>query len=78
MNQSRLSSLYEAVLNIVIGFSINFFANFLILPTINCHVTVAQNLWLGTLFTAVSLARQYAIRRWFNGRVHALAESWTK
>jgi len=74
MNQSRLSSLYEAILNIVVGFVINFAANFLILPLVGFHITASQNLFIGVLYTVVSLVRQYTIRRWFNARLHAAAE----
>jgi len=28
---------------------------------------VAKNLQIGVLFTVVSIARQYVLRRWFNG-----------
>lgn len=71
--QTRLGSLYEALINIVIGYWVNFFANLLILPLFGFHVTLAQNLKIGLLFTAVSIVRQYVIRRWFNARLHAAA-----
>lgn len=67
-------AIIEAWANIVIGFSINFVANFLILPLVDAHITVAQNFWMGWLYTAVSICRQYAIRRWFQKRIHTIAE----
>jgi hypothetical protein len=66
-HQTRLESLYEAWINIAIGFGINFVANLTILPLFGFNVTVMQNLGIGVLFTIVSVARQYVIRRWFNG-----------
>lgn len=74
MSQSKLSSLYEALINMAIGYVINFFANIVILP-IFFHVSV--DLWqffiLGLPYTLVSVARSYCVRRWFNGKIHAAA-----
>ena len=78
MNQSRLSSAIEAVANVVIGFSINFIANMVILPLVGFHITASQNLFIGVLYTAVSLTRSYMIRRWFNARLHAVADKLSK
>lgn len=74
MNQSRLSSLYESIANIVIGFAINFAANLVILPMVGFHITLGQNFYIGLLYTGVSLVRSYAIRRWFNAKLHAAAD----
>ena len=71
--QTRLSSFIEALINVAIGFAINFVANMLILPLIGFHITPAQNLFIGVLYTVVSVARSYTIRRWFNARIHAAA-----
>ena len=78
MTQTKLGSLYEALLNVAIGFSINFMANLAILPLFGFNVTLAQNLGIGMIFTAISIIRSYAIRRWFNSRLHALAERLAK
>lgn len=75
MNQSRLGSLIEACINVLIGFTINFFANILILPLIGFHITVGQNLFIGVLYTVISVARSYVIRRWFNARLHSAAQA---
>lgn len=75
MNQSRLGSLIEACINVQIGFTINFFANILNLPLIGFHITVGQNLFIGVLYTVISVARSYVIRRWFNSRLHAAAQA---
>jgi len=72
--QSPRSAILEAWLNIAVGFSINFVANFLILPLIGAHPSASQNFWMGWIYTAVSIVRQYAIRRWFNARLHAAAK----
>lgn len=69
MTQSRLGSLIEACINVAIGFWINFAANMLILPLFGWQVTVTQNLALGAIYTGISIARSYAVRRWFNARI---------
>ncbi len=77
--QSPRSSIIEAWINIVIGFSINFCMNFLLLPMVGAdHMTGMQNFALGWIYTAVSIIRQYAIRRWFNRKIHAIATRLTQ
>lgn len=73
MTQTRLGSLYEALINIVIGFSINFAANMLIFPLFGFHISAGSNFALGCIYTGISLVRSYVIRRWFNARLHAVA-----
>ena len=73
VGQSPRQAIVEAWLNIAIGFSINFVANFLILPLADAHISAAQNFWMGWISTTVSIVRQYVIRRWFNARLHAAA-----
>lgn len=73
MLQSKLGSFYEAIINVIIGFTINFIANFLIMPMFGFHITMSQNLQMGVLYTAISIARSYVIRRWFNQKLQAAA-----
>lgn len=71
--QTRLGSLIEVMINIAIGFAINWVANLYILPLYGFAITGSQAFSMGLLFTAISVARSYVIRRWFNGRIHAAA-----
>lgn len=73
MNQSRLGSLIEAVANVAIGFAINFTANLLVLPLFGFAVTASSALGIGAVFTVISVARTYCVRRWFNARLQRLA-----
>lgn len=73
MNQTRLGSFIEAWVNVFIGFWINFFANLVILPAFGFQITISENFQIGVLYTVISVARSYAIRRWFNARLHAMA-----
>jgi len=59
-------SLIEAWTNIVIGFSINFVANLLILPLFGFNITLGDNFIIGVIYTGISLVRGYGLRRAFN------------
>ena len=74
MPQTRLQSLIEALLNVLVGYGINFVANLLILPLFGFNVTLTQNLAIGAIFTAISVIRSYTLRRYFNAKLHNLAE----
>lgn len=73
--QSRRSSIIEAWTNIAIGFSINFCANLLLLPLVGATITLLDNFFLGCIYTAISMVRQFAIRRYFNRRIQRFANS---
>lgn len=69
MNQSRIDSLMESVVNIIIGLIVSTIANWAILPAVlGVSMTLGQNVLIGLAFTAISLVRSYVIRRAFNGR----------
>jgi hypothetical protein len=68
MAQTKLGSIAEAWANIAVGFGINFTANLLILPLFGFKgLTVRNNFIIGIIYTVISLARSYVLRRWFNG-----------
>lgn len=66
MSQSRTHSAFEAVTNVVVGYGINFTANWLLFPLFGWEISVGQNLALGTIFTLISLGRSYLLRRIYN------------
>lgn len=72
--QSPRSAIIEAWMNILVGFSINYAINLILLPMVGAELTAANNFWLGWAYTAVSIVRQYVIRRWFNDRLHRAAQ----
>lgn len=63
--QTRMGSFVEAWANILVGFSINLIANLLVLPLFGFNVTLSDAFGIGLVFTAISLARSYVLRRWF-------------
>ena len=66
MKQSRLMSLVESVANVIVGYGVAVVTQILIFPIFGLHTTLAQNLKMGAVFTMVSLARSFALRRLFN------------
>lgn len=73
MQQSRLESLIESIINIAIGYFVALLSQFLIFPLFDIHVSLTDNLLIGAWFTGVSLVHSYVIRRWFNARLHVVA-----
>jgi len=65
MKQSRLMSLVEAISNVAVGYGVAVLTQILIFPTFGLHTTLAQNLKMGAIFTAVSITRSFALRRVF-------------
>lgn len=71
--QSRLSSLIESILNILIGYTVAILSQLAIFPLFSIHIPFHDNLYIGAWFTLISLIRSYAIRRWFNARLHRIS-----
>jgi hypothetical protein len=71
--RARIEAITEAWVNLVIGFSLNFVANLLLIPlmTQGAHLSTADNFWGGWIYTAISIVRQYTIRRWFATKLSA-------
>ena len=67
MRQSRLMSLLEAIANVAVGYGLAVLTQLLVFPLFGLETAIAQNLWIGGIFTAVSLARSYLLRRLFEG-----------
>ena len=66
MSQTRRASLVEAVLNVLVGLLISTLANALILPLYGMPFKWQSFGEIAVLFTLLSLARSYALRRFFN------------
>lgn len=65
--QTKTGSVLESVANTVVGWTINFTANLIVLPLFGFNVTPSQAFGIGIIFTVISLVRSYVLRRWFNG-----------
>jgi hypothetical protein len=75
MKQSRAMSFVESLANIVVGYALAVGTQFVIFPVFGIRVGVLENLGIGLAFTAVSLVRSYALRRFFE---HMRAQWTTK
>jgi hypothetical protein len=67
MSQTRKGSMAEALTNTAIGFAINYTANLLIFPLFGMHISLSDNLLMGSIYTGISIARSLVLRRVFNG-----------
>ena len=65
MMQSRRMSLIEALSNVAIGYGVAVLTQITVFPLFGLHVSLSDNLLIGALFTLVSVARSYAVRRMF-------------
>lgn len=67
MTQSRTMSAVEAVANVLIGFWIAVLTQIAVFPVFGLKAAFSDHLAIGLVFTIVSLARGYLLRRLFNG-----------
>ena len=65
MKQSRLMSLIEAITNVIVCYGVAVFTQILIFPIFGLHTTLGQNLTMGGIFSGVSVARSFLLRRVF-------------
>lgn len=66
MSQTKRQSLIESCINVAIGFGVSLAAQAVVLPLFDIRVDLATNLSIGAIFTAISIARSYCVRRLFN------------
>jgi chemotaxis protein CheY-P-specific phosphatase CheC len=64
--QSRLMSFVEAIMNVLVGAAINALANAVVLPLFGFYPTWGQIAGMTAIFTFISIARSYVLRRAFN------------
>ena len=65
MKQSRHMSLVESLANVAVGYGIAVLAQIAVFPFFGLHVSLADNLVMGAVFTIVSIARSFTLRRAF-------------
>jgi hypothetical protein len=58
-------SFTEAIANVVAGYGIAVLTQTIIFPLFGLWMSIGQNLQIGAIFTAVSIARSFALRRLF-------------
>ncbi len=65
MKRSRMMSLVEAVTNVVVGYGVAVMAQMVVFPLFGLQASLTDNLLIGAIFTAASIARSYSLRRVF-------------
>jgi hypothetical protein len=73
--QSRAMSMIEAATNVVVGYVLAIATQIVVFPWFGIHPNLGENLSIGLLFTGVSLARGYLLRRLFE-RLHCGLLDW--
>lgn len=66
--QSKRDSFFESITNIAVGYVINVTVQIVVFPMFGLHASLHENLMIGVIFTFVSVARSYTIRRIWNGK----------
>jgi hypothetical protein len=64
--QPRAYSVYESVVNVIVGYLIALMSNMIILPLMGFPVSTKEASIIGFWFTLVSVVRSYIMRRLFN------------
>jgi hypothetical protein len=66
--QTKKTSLFESVVNVVAGYGVAVLSQIVIFPFFGVYISLSANLKIGLWFTAISIVRSFCIRRYFNWR----------
>lgn len=64
--QSRKGSFAESCISTAVGFIVTLLVQLIVFPIYHIQLNAVQNLQIVAIFTVVSIARQYFLRRIFN------------
>jgi hypothetical protein len=64
--QTKTQSMSESLINVAIGYGVALLAQIAIFPLFGIRIPMRDNLLIGAIFTLISIARSYAVRRLFN------------
>ena len=64
--QTRRQSMTETAVSVTIGYLVALASQSGIFPLFGIYATMTDNLLIGAWFTAISVIRGYAVRRFFN------------
>ena len=65
MKQSRWMSFVEAGVNVVVGYGVAVLTQLAVFPLFGLNVSLSENLFIGGVFTIVSVVRSFTLRRMF-------------
>jgi len=66
VSQSRRMSFIETIAGVAIGFVVSVLASMVVYPMFGHAFTLGQNIGITIIFTVLSIARGYLVRRAFN------------
>ena len=66
MKQTKKQSLTETVISTFIGLAVSLITQIVVFPLYGMQVSFNQNIQITIIFTFVSIARGYFVRRYFN------------
>lgn len=79
MNQSKLESIIEQIVNVSSGMFIAYFTMQLFLaPMLGIHISPHENIIVTLVLTVVSVLRGYMWRRFFNRKLYKEWAIWIK
>lgn len=65
LKQSRRASLIETVLNTALGYGVALASQIIVFPWFGINIPFSSNIAIGLIFTVVSIARGFVLRRFF-------------
>lgn len=71
--QTRKASFVETLLNTALGYGVALSAQIIVFPWFGINIPLSSNILIGAIFTVVSIARGFVLRRMFEAlRVHGV------
>jgi hypothetical protein len=64
--QLKRHSFLESIINVAVGYGVALLSQILVFPIFGIHVSLKQNVYIGLIFTVISIVRSYFLRRIFN------------
>lgn len=66
VSQPKRYSLLESLTNVLVGFVVGIVSNIVVLPLFGLLVSTKDSILIAVIFTFISIARSYTLRRAFN------------
>lgn len=69
--QSKFHSVMESIANVAVGYGVAVVTQAIVFPWFGINIPIGANLKMGLVFTVISIARSYSIRRianWYHLR----------
>jgi hypothetical protein len=64
--QLKRHSFLESIINVAVGYGVALLSQIMVFPLFGMNVSLKQNIYIGLIFTVISIVRSYLLRRIFN------------